>query len=60
MAGGVWPPSVSDAAAEKWALKIRYPRSLLDKLGVKPGARIAVLGSFEPYFLADLASRTMM
>jgi hypothetical protein len=46
------------AGAEKWALRLRYPRSLLDKLGVKPSARIAVLGKFEPIFLADLQSRT--
>ena len=25
------------SSAENWALKIRYPRSRLDKLGVKPG-----------------------
>jgi hypothetical protein len=37
----------------------RYPRPLLDKLGVKPGARIAVLGRFEPSFLEDLGSRTL-
>ncbi len=45
------------AAAEKWALKIRHPRSLLDKLGVKPGQRIAVLGIEDESFLADLATR---
>jgi hypothetical protein len=57
-----WPEGVASfqlgADAEKWRLKIRYPRSLLDKLGVKPDARIAVLGRFEPSFLADLRSRT--
>ena len=37
----------------------RYPRPLLDKLGVKPGARIAVLGRFEPSFLEDLGGRTL-
>jgi hypothetical protein len=44
--------------AEAWALKIRYPRSRLDKLGVKPRSRVAVLGSFEPFFLAELSDRT--
>lgn len=57
-----WPEGVATfrlgPQAEAWALKIRYPRSLLDKLGVKPGSRVAVLGAFEPYFLADLAGRT--
>lgn len=28
---------------EKWAEKIRNPKSVLDKLGVKPGMRIAVI-----------------
>jgi hypothetical protein len=44
--------------AEKWALKLRYPRSRIDKLGVKPGMRVAALGHFEPEFLAELAERT--
>jgi hypothetical protein len=48
----------SRAEAEKWALKIRYPRSLLDKLGVKPGLRVAVLGIGDQAFLEELAGRT--
>ena len=57
-----WPEG--DAAfvlgkdAEKWALKVRTPRGLLDKLGVKPGARVAVVGAFPDRFLEDLAART--
>jgi hypothetical protein len=43
--------------AEKWALKIRYPRGLMDKLGVKPGARVCVLGLDEPWFLRELEAR---
>lgn len=30
--------------AEKWAHKIRNPRTLLDKLGVSPGSRVTVFG----------------
>lgn len=45
------------ATAEKWALKIRYPKSLIDKLGVKPDSRIAVLGVDDPEFLAQAAQR---
>jgi hypothetical protein len=45
------------AAAEKWALKIRYPRGLLDKLGVKPGARVSVVGLDDPDFLGQLQGR---
>ena len=46
------------AAAAKWAEKIRNPPSLLDKLGVKPGMRVAVLGVDDESFLAELAKRT--
>src|SRR4249920_2402183 len=57
-----WPEGVATfrlgPQADAWALKLRYPRSLLDKLGVKPAARIAVLGRFEPAFLDDLAGLT--
>lgn len=43
--------------AEKWALKIRYPKSLIDKLGVKPESRVAVLGVDDPEFLKQLGDR---
>jgi len=58
----VWPDGEASFAlgkeAGKWALKVRYPRGLLDKLGVKPGARVAVVGEFPPDFLKDLLGRT--
>lgn len=44
--------------ALKWALKIRYPRSRIDKLGVKPGARVAVIGLDDEAFLDELRERT--
>jgi hypothetical protein len=44
-------------AAERWAEKIRNPRSLLDKLGVKPGMQVAVIDVDDEEFLADLAAR---
>ena len=44
--------------AAKWADKIRNPPSLLDKLGVKPGMRVAVLGVDDEAFLEQLAERT--
>jgi hypothetical protein len=43
--------------AEKWALKIRYPRGLMDKLGVKPGTRVSVVGLDEPWFWRELEAR---
>lgn len=45
------------ATAEKWALKIRYPKSLIDKLGLKPDSRVAVLGVDDPEFCAQAAVR---
>lgn len=44
--------------AAKWADKISNPRSLLDKLGVKPGMRVAVIGIDDADFLEQLATRT--
>jgi hypothetical protein len=44
--------------AEKWALKIRYPRGRLDKLGIKPQMRVAVVGLDDAEFLAELRERT--
>src|SRR5947209_8527762 len=43
--------------AEKWAEKIRNPRTLLDKLGVKPNSRVAVLGVADEDFRARLRIR---
>ena len=44
--------------AETWAAKIRNPRSLLDKLGIKAGMRVAVIGIDDTSFLEQLAERT--
>ena len=44
--------------AAKWADKIRNPPSLLDKLGVKPDMRVAVVGVDDESFLDALARRT--
>ena len=45
-------------AAAKWADKIRNPPSLLDKLGVKAGLRVAVIGIDDEAFIAQLRDRT--
>jgi len=42
------------AKAEAWAKKIHSPPSLLDKLGIGAGARVAVVGTFEDSFVAQL------
>lgn len=46
------------AQAEKWADKILHPKGLLEKLGIKPGMNVAVLGVDDPGFLADVRERT--
>jgi len=42
------------AAAEKWCEKILHPKSRIEKLGVKPGARVSLLGDFDAGFLTEL------
>jgi len=44
--------------AAKWAEKIRNPKSLIDKVGVKPEHCISVLGVRGEEFRRDLQSRT--
>ena len=44
--------------AEKWALKIRYPKSVIDKLGVKAGFKVSVLGIDDDSFRRQLRERT--
>ena len=49
---------VLGAAALTWAEKIKNPRSLLDKLGVKAGMRVAVVEVDDPDFRSKLLERT--
>jgi hypothetical protein len=44
--------------AEPWAAKIRNPRGLMDKLGVKSGQTVAVVGIEDSEFLQQLRGRT--
>jgi hypothetical protein len=46
------------AQAAKWAEKIKNPKSLIDKLGVKAGFRVAVQGVNDADFRRDLETRT--
>lgn len=43
--------------AAKWAEKIRNPKSVLDKLGVKAGQRVSVVGKVDESFLEQLEAR---
>jgi hypothetical protein len=45
-------------AAEKWCEKILHPKSRIEKLGVKPGAKVSLLGEFDSEFLAELGVLT--
>ncbi len=46
------------AAAEKWRDKILHPKSRIEKLGVKPGAHVSLLGGFDAEFLTELGGFT--
>lgn len=41
-------------AAEKWREKILHPKTRIEKLGVKTGARVILAGKFEADFLEEL------
>lgn len=43
-------------AAEIWAARIHSPKGRVDKLGVKPGARVSVIGIADVDFLNELAA----
>jgi hypothetical protein len=45
------------AAAPTWADKIRHPKPVIDKLGVKPGHVVSVLGVDDAPFLAAARDR---
>jgi hypothetical protein len=41
-------------AAEKWREKILHPKTRIEKIGLKPSAKVSLLGSFATDFLAEL------
>jgi hypothetical protein len=57
--GGTLALELGGVAAAKWAEKLRNPPSRADKLGVKDGARVALVGdfAFDETFAAELARR---
>jgi hypothetical protein len=46
------------AAAEKWREKILHPKSRIEKLGVKPSAKVSLLGDFDADFLREVSALT--
>jgi hypothetical protein len=43
--------------AASWARRIENPPGRLDKLGVKPGMKVSVVGTLDPEFLDELRAR---
>lgn len=43
--------------AAKWAQKILNPKSVVDKLGVKPGQKVALLGGIDESLARDLTDK---
>jgi hypothetical protein len=41
-------------AAERWLEKILHPKTRIEKIGLKPGAKISLLGGFDAEFLNEL------
>lgn len=56
-AGGTSVFELGERAA-RWADRIVNPKTLVDKLGVKPGARVSLLGVTDERFRALLLDRT--
>src|SRR5690242_221680 len=56
-----WPEGAAifklGTAAEKWAHKIRNPRTRADKLDVKPGVRVSLIGVADATFRSELEPR---
>ena len=46
------------ANAAKWCEKILHPKTRLEKLGIKPGAAVSLIGNFAADFLAELRAQT--
>src|SRR5688572_33416146 len=46
------------ARAVRWEDKILHPPTVLDKLGVKQGQRISILGTIDGSFSDEVAART--
>jgi hypothetical protein len=58
-----WPEGmavfdIDEQTAAKWAHTIRNPRSLIEKLGVRPGDRVTVVGVADEGFAGQVLART--
>ncbi len=57
-ADGVAVFQLGGATAEKWREKILHPKSRIEKLGVKPGAKVSLVGEMDPDFLREVGELT--
>jgi hypothetical protein len=55
--GGELRLALGAARARRWAEKITKPRSVMDKLGIKPGMRIGVVGRSDAALCDELRAR---
>ncbi len=46
------------ATAEKWLEKILHPKPRIEKLGVKPGTKVSLLGGFDADFVREVGGLT--
>jgi hypothetical protein len=46
------------AAAEKWRDRILHPKSRVEKLGIKFGTKVSLLGDFDAEFLTEIGQLT--
>jgi len=49
---------VLGSAAEKWREKIVHPKTSIEKLGIKRGAKVVLIGGFDADFLDELKALT--
>src|SRR5215831_6092157 len=49
---------LGSAAAGKWLEKILHPKSRIEKLGVKPDAKVSLIGGFDSEFLQEVGDLT--
>lgn len=45
-------------SAEKWLDKILHPKSRIEKIGVKPGAKVSLIGKLDSEFLREVGDLT--
>ena len=54
--GGPAKLELGEPAADKWAKKIMNPPTRLDKLGIKPGSKVHLVGEFEDQFTRETSA----